>query len=213
VARAQRRPSLTRPRQDRRRPPGKLIAIDGVNGAAVKVAANHEIAAVKRGQRGGVSKWDASGVFDDLVVAGEEAGEPSARTLVLLYAADLAFRLRWEIRPALAEGRVVAAAPYVATAIAFGRAAGLPGGWLKNLFSFAARPDEARYVDAAPPRGGGLAGFIEFGCERLSAGGHALTRNQLTDRARRHLQRTFLTRVGPHPHALTRSRRKPLARI
>ena len=213
MARAQRRPSLTRPRQDRRRPPGKLIAIDGVNGAAVKVAANHEIAAVKRGQRGGVSKWDASGVFDDLVVAGEEAGEPSARTLVLLYAADLAFRLRWEIRPALAEGRVVAAAPYVATAIAFGRAAGLPGGWLKNLFSFAARPDEARHVDAAPPRGGGLAGFIEFGCERLSAGGHALTRNQLTDRARRHLQRTFLTRVGPHPHALTRSRRKPLARI
>ena len=201
------------PRQDRGRPSGKLIAVDGVSGVAVKAAAKDEIAAVKRGHRGGVSEWDASGVFDDLVVAGEEAGEPSARTLLLLYAADLAFRLRWEIRPALAEGRVVAAAPYVVTAIAFGRAAGLPGGWLKNLFSFAARPDEARCVDAAPTRGGGLAGFVEFGCERLSAGGYGLTRNQLTDRARRHLQRTFLTRVGPHPHAQTRSRRKPLARI
>ena len=178
------------PPQDRSQPPGRLIAVDGANGAAVKALAKHRIAAVKRGQRGGVSEWDASGVFDDLVVAGEEAGEPSARTLVLLYAADLAFRLRWEIRPALAEGRVVAAAPYVATAIAFGRAAGLPGGWLKDLFSFAARPDEAHYVDAAAPRGRGPAGFIEFGCERLSAGGHALTRNQLTDRARRHLQGT-----------------------
>ena len=154
----------------------------------MKAAAKHQIAAVKRRQRGGVSEWDASGVFDDLVVAGEEAGEPSARTLVLLYAADLAFRLRWEIRPALAEGRVVAAAPYVATAIAFGRAAGLPGGWLKDLFSFAARPDEAHYVDAAPTRAGGQPGFIEFGCERLSEGGYGLTRNQLTDRARRHLQ-------------------------
>jgi len=201
------------PRQDRGRPSGKLIAVDGVSGVAVQAAAKHEIAAVKRGHRGGVSEWDASGVFDDLVVAGEEAGEPSARTLLLLYAADLAFRLRWEIRPALAEGRVVAAAPYVVTAIAFGRAAGLPGGWLKNLFSFAARPDEARCVDAAPTRSGGLAGFVEFGCERLSAGGYGLTRNQLTDRARRHLQRIYFIRVGPHSHAQTRSRRKPLARI
>ena len=29
---------------------------------------------------------------------------PSSRTLLLLYAADLAFRLRWEIGPALDEG-------------------------------------------------------------------------------------------------------------
>jgi hypothetical protein len=199
---------MARPPQDRSQPPGRLIAVDGINGAAVKAAAKHQIAAVKRRQRGGVSEWDASGVFDDLVVAGEEAGEPSARTLVLLYAADLAFRLRWEIRPALAEGRVVAAAPYVATAIAFGRAAGLPGGWLKDLFSFAVRPDEAHYVDAAPTRGGGLLGFIEFGCERLSEGGHGLTRTQLTDRAQHFLTRAgrhlFLTPRGPTPAAVAR---------
>jgi hypothetical protein len=128
-------------------------------------------------------------VFEDLVVGVEKAGEPSARTLVLLYAADLAFRLRWEIRPALGEGRVVAAAPYVATAIAFGRAAGLPAGWLKDLFSFAARPDEVRYVDDAADEDNSSGGFIEFGCERLAAGGFSLTRHQLTDRARQQLQR------------------------
>src|SRR5207247_852286 len=114
--------------------------------------------------RGGISRWDASGVFQDLAVADAEAGAPSARTLLLLYAADLAFRLRWEIRPALAEGRVVAAAPYVATAIAFGRAAGLPPGWLKDLFRFAPRAAEARYVDGTDAR----SGFIGFGCGRLS---------------------------------------------
>jgi len=47
------------PRQDRGRPSGKLIAVDGVSGVAVKAAAKHEIAAVKRGHRGGVSEWDA----------------------------------------------------------------------------------------------------------------------------------------------------------
>ena len=61
-------------------------------------------------RRGGVSRWDASGLFDELVAGGEQAGRPSARTLLLLYAADLAFRLRREIRPTLAEGRTVIAA-------------------------------------------------------------------------------------------------------
>jgi thymidylate kinase len=168
---------------------GALVAVDGVNGAAVRSAARAEIAAVARTRRGGVSVWDASGVFEDLMVAGEEAGAPSARTLVLLYAADLAFRLRWEIGPALAEGRVVVAAPYVATAVAFGRAAGLPGRWLKDLFGFALRAATARYVDAAPARAsGGRAGFVEFGCERLGGLPLGLTPAEFVDRARTYLR-------------------------
>jgi thymidylate kinase len=169
---------------------GRLIAVDGINGAAVKAAAKKELATIKGNRRGGVSLWDASGVFDDLVVAREDAGAPSARTLMLLYAADLAFRLRWEIRPALAEGRVVAAAPYVATAIAFGRAAGLPADWLDDLFSFAARPDETRLVDTPPARGNAAKGFIEFGCERLAAGRFSVPAHQLTGRVWRQLQRS-----------------------
>ena len=50
------------------------------------------------------------------------------RTLTLVYAADLAFRLRWEIRPVLEAGGVVIAAPYVETAVAFGAACGLVRG-------------------------------------------------------------------------------------
>src|SRR5205814_3219821 len=124
----------------------RLIAVDGVNGAAVRAAARAEHVAVPRARRGGVSVWDASGIFEDLAVADREAGAPSARTLLLLYAADLAFRLRWEIRPTLAEGRSVVAAPYVDTAIAFGRAAGLTSAWLSNLFQFAPRPDRKSVV-------------------------------------------------------------------
>ena len=116
-----------------------LISVDGVNGVAVKAAARQALAAIGRTRRGGISVWDASGLFEELAVADEEAGTPSPRTLLLLFAADLAFRLRWEIEPALAEGKVVIAAAYVETAIAFGRAAGISTGWLANLFSFAPR--------------------------------------------------------------------------
>ena len=190
---------------------GLLIAVDGVNGAAMRAAAAAELQAVARGRRGGVSVWDASGVFGDLVVADEEAGRPSARTLLLLYAADLAFRLRWEIRPAIEEGRTVAAAPYVATAVAFGRAAGLPGGWLKNLFTFAPKPDAVRVVDAAPPRKPEAASFVDFGCEQLSANGDGPTRRQLAERARAHLTRSALprsTRTAAAPRPRHRGRRR-----
>ena len=168
---------------------GRLVAVDGVNGAAVRAAARAENAAVPPARRGGVSVWDASGVFEDLTLADRAAGAPSARTLLLLYAADLAFRLRWEIRPTLAEGRTVVAAPYVATAVAFGRAAGLPRGWLKDLFTFAARPNEARLVHAAPSRAAAdRSGFVEFGCDRLAARSYGLSRRRLVDQTRAHLQ-------------------------
>jgi dTMP kinase len=166
----------------------EFIAVDGVNGKAVLDAARAELARAPRRRRGGISLWDASGVFGDLVVPGNRAGYPSARTLLLLYAADLAFRLRWEIRPALAEGRVVVAAPYVETAIAFGRAAGLPARWLRDLFAFADRPQLARAVTVPPARRvPDRDGFFEFACERLAARPHGPARNELMARARLYL--------------------------
>ena len=144
-----------------------LISVDGAHGAAVKAAARAILNDIGR-KRGGISCWDASGVFEELVVADDEAGLPSARTLLLLYAADLAFRLRWEIRPALAEGRVIVAAPYVDTAIAFGRAAGIKANWLTNLFAFAPRPAESHYVEKTAASAGRLSGLIELGCDRMA---------------------------------------------
>jgi hypothetical protein len=168
---------------------GTLVVVDGVNGAAVRAAARAENAAAPGTRRGGVSVWDASGVFEDLALADPGAGAPSARTLLLLYAADLAFRLRWEIRPTLAEGRTVVAASYVATAVAFGRAAGLPRAWLNDLFAFAVRPDKVHYVDAPPARAvADRSGFIEFAHDRLAARPSGPSRRQLIDRARAYMQ-------------------------
>jgi hypothetical protein len=145
----------------------KLVSVDGVDASAVVAAARR---ALGRPGRGGISHWDASGIFQELGVAGEAAGAPSARTLLLLYAADLAFRLRWEIRPALAAGRTVVAAPYVATAVAFGRAAGVPAGWIANLFRFAPAASERRFVNAGRSAAA-KDGFVGFASEKIGSAG------------------------------------------
>src|SRR6516162_11898305 len=119
-----RRPMSPRPR---------LIAVDGANGRALIVAAQ------RMAHDDQVSRWDASGLFEQLAMTGDDISTTSPRLLLLLYAADLAFRLRWEIEPALAEGRSVVAAPYIDTAMAFGRACGCQVKWLNNLFSFGRR--------------------------------------------------------------------------
>ena len=165
---------------------GHLIAVDGVSGVAVAAEARRVLKASGRA-RGGISWWDASGLFDQLTVAGEEAGAASPRTLLLLYAADLAFRLRWEIEPTLDEGKTVVAAPYVDTAVAFGRAAGLRGRWLSNLFQFAPRPATRRDVAAGPRSGVARSGFVEFAATRLSGRVLGLSRRQLIARTRAHL--------------------------
>jgi len=170
----------------RRKP--ALIAVDGLGGAAIAAAARAALASIDRATRGGVSCWDASGVFEELAVAGADAGPPSVRTLLLLYAADLAFRLRWEIRPVLAEGRSVVAAPYVETAVAFGRAAGIDRGWLVNLFRFAPRPTERRFVDRTAVRGGRGGGFVEFGFEQVPKVMLGATRAELVERMTAYLR-------------------------
>jgi hypothetical protein len=140
-------------------------------------------------QRGGISWWDASGLFEQLVIAEVDAGLPSPRTLLLLYAADLVFRLRWEIEPTLAEGKTVVAAPYVDTAIAFGRATGLSGGWLTSLFSFAPTPAARRHIHGTELRSHSrMSGFVEFSSDQLSGRILGFTRQQLIARTRAKLK-------------------------
>jgi len=170
----------------------RLVSVDGVDASAVISAARR---AIDRPGRGGVSHWDASGIFQDLCVADAAAGAPSARTLLLLYAADLAFRLRWEIRPALAAGRTVVAAPYVETAVAFGRAAGVPAGWLTNLFRFAPTAGERLFVTAVRRATAGD-GFVGLASERIHGANHR-ARRQLVSGAAAHLRAKARRKARP----------------
>jgi hypothetical protein len=85
----------------------------------------------------------------------------------------------------------VVAAPYVDTAIAFGRAAGLKAGWLANLFRFAPRPAERHVViPRAARRIAVKDGFVGFGCDRIGSGAVGRTRRHMIDETAAHLRRS-----------------------
>ena len=120
---------------------GRLIAIDGSRGKDTAAASAAVIEALKAKRvECATSRLDASGLFGELAAAARGDRQISPRTLLLVYAADLAFRLRWEIRPVLESGGVVIASPYVETAVAFGTACGLEEGWIRELLRFAPTP-------------------------------------------------------------------------
>ncbi len=140
---------------------GRLLSLDVIEGKDAVPAAKKLLKT--RSADGGMSVWDASSIFFEMYGL-EVPDRPSPRTLVLLYAADLFFRLRWEIVPALEEGKCVIAAPYVETGFALGWIAGLPRKWVAEVFRFAPKPAESYRVNgsssvklAAP-----TSGFVEF---------------------------------------------------
>ena len=146
---------------------GQLISLDVIDGK--DTARGSRKLLQSQSKTGGMSVWDSSGIFFEM--HGLEVGDrPSARTIVLLYAADLFFRLRWEIIPALEEGKCVVAAPYLETALAFGSVMGLPGKWLDEVLRFAPKPAQSFRLNgdmsgkiAAPTNG-----FIEFCSSRVN---------------------------------------------
>ena len=178
----------------KREGPPCLIALEG-NGPPLGTAARELLRALKRGKRvGGISKWDASGIFYEIQRGDMDLPAPSARTLLLLYSADLVFRLRWEVQPFLDESKCVIVAPYVQTAMAFGKASGLPGKWMRELFSFAPEPDASYRIPdvsgVAAWHGKASAGFLEFCC---SAVPHASRANAHETRAR---AKAYLDSIG-----------------
>jgi len=121
--------------------PGRLIAVDGSRGKDVNAAANAIASALKAsGVECAISRWDASGLFTELAAGARNDRNISMRSLSLIYAADLAFRLRWEIRPVLEAGGVIIAASYIETVVAFGGSCGLDEQWIRQLLRFAPEP-------------------------------------------------------------------------
>ena len=154
--------------------PGRLIAIDGTRGKDVTRAASDLVEKLKHhGVECAISRWDASGLFTDLAAGAKADRNVSIRSLSLVYAADLAFRLRWEIRPVLEAGGVVIAAPYVDTAVALGAICGLDEDWLQSLLRFAPQANyrglaDERKIDR-PWKRRIDRGYAEFGALMLEA--------------------------------------------
>ena len=161
-------------RAERPKPRGRLIALDGTNGVMLRSEAERLARLCCGAADPAWSLWDASNTSYELRMVKAKYLTPTPRVLLLLYASDLLFRLRWEIEPTLKEGRTVVAAPYLESALAFGVAAGLPKEWIEELFRFAPKPaasfrlKEKKKGKEKKKDGDGEPGFVEFFCASLA---------------------------------------------
>lgn len=150
-----------------------LIAVEGAEGPVLAAKTLSLLKKLSRGKRPcGISRWDSSNTFFEMRFAKSDIPPASPRTLLLLYASDLAFRLRWEIEPAIKEGHLVIAAPFVETGMAVGTALGLPKKWLADLFSFAPQPEAVFQIAEKKKHWHSKCkpgdGFVEFCCAVLA---------------------------------------------
>ena len=152
-------------------PRGRLVALEGASAALLRPEAERLARLCCGAHDPAWSLWDASNTFYEMRLAKAHKLTPTPRTLILLYASDLLFRLRWEIEPALQEGRTVVAAPYLESVVAFGLAGGLPKEWLEELFRFAPQPtavfrvkEKKKLKDKKKQE----EGFTEFCCKALA---------------------------------------------
>jgi dTMP kinase len=73
-------------------------------------------------------------------------------TEALLFAADRVEHVENEIKPALAEGKLVICDRYIYSSLAYQGSAGLSLAWIKKINSYALQPDFAVFIDVPPER-------------------------------------------------------------
>jgi dTMP kinase len=70
----------------------------------------------------------------------------------LVFAADRIEHVENEIKPALAEGKLVICDRYIYSSLAYQGSAGLSLGWIKTINSHALQPDFGIFIDVSPER-------------------------------------------------------------
>jgi dTMP kinase len=126
---------------------GKLIVIEGTDGVGrstqlglIKPWLEHQGHAVVDT---GMTRSDLAGKGIKKAKVGHTLGRV---TQTLFYATDFADRLIHQIAPALQAGFVVVTDRYIYSLMARASVRGLDSGWLRNLYSFALKPDAVFYL-------------------------------------------------------------------
>jgi dTMP kinase len=134
--------TLTTPHQY----PGKLFVVEGIDGSGkttqLGLLAKWLVAA---GHRVFVTEWNSSALVKAATKAGKKKNQLTPMTFSLLHATDFADRLLYHIIPPLKAGMIVLADRYTYTAFARDVARNVDRAWVRELYSFAVRPDLAVY--------------------------------------------------------------------
>src|SRR5215204_1026318 len=126
--------------------PGKLFVVEGIDGSGkttqLALLAKWLSAA---GLRVFVTEWNSSALVKAATKMGKKKNSLTPTTFSLLHATDFADRLLYNIVPPLKAGMIVLADRYAYTAFARDVARGVDRAWVRDLYSFAVRPDLALY--------------------------------------------------------------------
>lgn len=126
---------------------GKLVAIEGVDGAGKSTLADRlESWLDEEGYKVDLTRWNSSKSIKPHLKDLKKEFRLTPRTYSLMHAADFADRWDKEINPALASGRIVIADRWKYTAFARDVARGNPAQWVRGIYTFAPDPDITFYL-------------------------------------------------------------------
>jgi dTMP kinase len=141
--------------------PGRLIAVEGIDGSGKSTQLMLlERWLRTRGYPVHFTEWNSSRLVRRSMSRGKKKNLLTPTTFSLLHAVDFADRLTYQILPQLKAGMIVLADRYVYTAFARDVARGVHPEWVRQVYSFALRPDLTLYFKVP----------IEISLERLLAG-------------------------------------------
>ena len=126
--------------------PGKLIAVEGLDGSGKST----QIYLVKRwleleGYKVFFTEWNSSLIVKNATKKGKKRQLLTPTTFCLIHATDFCDRYERQVLPLLRAGYVVLADRYMFTAFARDAVRGCNRRWVRNLYSFALRPDITFY--------------------------------------------------------------------
>ena len=126
--------------------PGKLFVVEGIDGSGkttqLALLAKWLSAA---GHRVFVTEWNSSALVKAATKTGKKKNSLTPMTFSLLHATDFADRLLYNIVPPLKADMIVLTDRYAYTAFARDAARGVDRRWVRELYSFAVKPDLAVY--------------------------------------------------------------------
>jgi len=134
--------NLTKPHEY----PGKLFVVEGIDGSGktTQLALLAKWLAAE-GHRVFVTEWNSSALVKAATKTGKKKNALTPMTFSLLHATDFADRLLYKIVPPLKAGMIVLADRYAYTAFARDVTRGVDRQWVRDLYSFAVRPDMSLY--------------------------------------------------------------------
>ena len=126
--------------------PGKLFIVEGIDGSGKSTQLDllHKWL-VAEGYSVFFTEWNSSLLVKKTIKKGKKKNLLTPTTFSILHATDFADRLANTIVPPLQAGMIVLADRYIYTAFARDVARGVHPEWVRNVYSFAMKPDIAFY--------------------------------------------------------------------